>query len=300
MSLDGAALGKGEGVDGPIETTASRFRADVLEPSLRQTVLVDFWAPWCGPCRVLAPILERLVRAAKDRVRLVKMNIEEHPEIASQLGIKSIPAVLAFQRGRASDGFVGAAPESQIKGFLERLIGPIEDGLDDIEAALALIDEGDVAGAENLLKRLLTEEPPQARALAELLRLYLAGERIDEAEAVLAAAPEALRRDPAVLAASAALENARAASGLDDMENLRKRIEASPTDWQARFDLALALNAKDRREEAADQLLEIVRRDRSWNEDGARKQLVQFFDAWGPSDAATIAARRRLSALLFS
>lgn len=284
----------------PIETTAARFRTDVLEASLRQTVLVDFWAPWCGPCRQLEPVLERIVAATRGKVRLVKMNIDQEPEIATQLGVKSIPAIIAFQRGRATDGFVGALPESQIKGFLERLVGPIEADAEAFEAVEKMIALGDTEGAEALLLELVGLEPPQPRALALLLRLYAETGRLEEAQALLADAPEALRRDAAVTAASAALENALAASSLDEISDLRLRVEADSGDPQARFDLALALNAKGRREEAAAELLDIVRRDRSWNDDGARKQLVQFFEAWGPADKATTAARRKLSALLFS
>lgn len=284
----------------PMETTTARFRADVLEASLRQTVLVDFWAPWCGPCRQLAPVLERIVAATKGKVRLIKMNIDQEPDIAAQLGVKSIPAVVAFQRGRATDGFVGALPESQIKGFLERLVGPIDAEAGAFGAVEEMIATGDVEGAEALLLELVGLEPPQPKALALLLRLYAETGRLEEAQSLLAGAPEALRRDPGVAAASAALENALAASSLDEISDLRQRAEESPNNPQARFDLALALNAKGRREEAAAELLDIVRRDRSWNEDGARKQLVQFFEAWGPADKATSAARRKLSALLFS
>jgi len=300
MSSNEFARGAAPGPTGPIETTTAKFRADVLEASLRQTVLVDFWAPWCNPCRQLAPVLERLVAGTNGKARLVKMNIDEEPDIAAQLGVKSIPAVVAFQRGRPSDGFVGALPESQIKGFLERLVGPIESDAEAFEAAEAMIAAGNLEGAEALLLELVTIEPPQPRAFALLLRVYTESGRLEQAQALLAGAPDAVRRDATVAAAAAALENALAASSLDEISDIGQRVANDPDDPQARFDLALALNAKGRRQEAAAELLDIIRRDRNWNDDGARKQLVQFFEAWGPADKATTTARRKLSAILFS
>jgi putative thioredoxin len=284
----------------PVETTTATFRADVLEASLHQPVLVDFWAPWCAPCRQLAPVLERLVKAAAGKIKLVKMNIDEQPEVAEQLGVKSIPAVIVFQRGRPVDGFLGALPDSQIKGFLERLVGPLEDASDEFLIAEALVGEGDVAGAEALLLDLARRESPHPKAIAELIRLYIDTDRLDQARALYDSLPQGSLKDPLIAAAAAALDNAAQAVGLGEIEDLKRRIAFDPNDLQARFDLALALNSAARREEAADTLLDIIRQDRSWNDDGARKQLVQFFEAWGPMDEATIAARRRLSSLLFS
>jgi putative thioredoxin len=284
----------------PIETTAARFRGDVLEASLQKLVLVDFWAPWCGPCKQLAPVIERLVAATGGKARLVKMNIEDDPTIADQLGVKSIPAVVAFQRGRPVDGFVGALPESEIKGFLERLLGPIEDAGDALATALTLIEEGDMAGAHALLSELVSKDPPDPRAIAALARLYIAAQQLDPARTLIDRLPESTRRDPEISAVVAALDNAARAAELGEIDEIKTRIGFDPNDLQAYFDLALALNARDQREEAANALLEIIRRDRSWNEDGARKQLVQFFEAWGPMDKATIAARRKLSTFLFS
>jgi len=283
------------------ETTTASFRADVLEASLRQPVLVDFWAPWCEPCKLLAPVLERAVKAAGGRVKLVKMNIDEHPEIAGQLGVKSIPAVVAFQRGRPADGFVGALPEKQIRGFIERLAGPLEDaGTDAFLTAEALIGEGQFEAAEAILLELVGETPPLAKAAAELIRLYVVQDRLADAQALLDGLPAPVRADPLVAAAAASLENALAASDLGEIDELQKRVGFDPDDLQARFDLALALNANGKRDEAATALLDIIRKDRSWSDDGARKQLILFFDAWGPLDKATIGARRRLSSLLFS
>jgi putative thioredoxin len=284
----------------PRDTTTEGFRADVLEASMRKPVIVDFWAPWCAPCKQLAPVLERLVAATDGRAELVKMNIEEHPEIADQLGVKSIPAVVAFQRGRPLDGFVGALPESQIKGFLERLVGPFDAGGDELEIAEALIAEGDVEAAEALLTELALKEPREPKAIGALAQLLIAEQRFDDAGALLDTLPESLKRDPLLVAAAAALDNALQASGLGEIGELRRRAQQAPDDYQARFDLALALNAVGKRDEAATALLDIVRADRSWNDDGARKQLVQFFEAWGPADKATSSARRKLSSLLFS
>jgi putative thioredoxin len=284
-----------------IETTTESFRADVLEASLRQPVLVDFWAPWCEPCKQLAPALERAVKAAGGRVKLVKMNIDQHPEVAGQLGVKSIPAVVAFQRGRPADGFVGALPEKQLRGFIERLAGPLEDeGTDDFLTAEALIGEGQLEAAEAILAQLVARQPPYTKAAAELVRLYVEQERLADAQALLDGLPDPIRADSLVAAAAASLENALAASDLGEIDELHKRVAFDPDDLQARFDLALALNAKGKRDEAATALLDIIRKDRSWSDDGARKQLIQFFDAWGPLDKATIGARRRLSSLLFS
>ncbi|PWB83345.1 MAG: thioredoxin [Methylocystaceae bacterium] len=300
MAADGFETAPGGGAT-THETTTATFRGDVLEASLRQPVLVDFWAPWCGPCKQLAPVLERAVKAAGGKVKLVKMNIDEHPEIASQLGVKSIPAVVAFQRGRPADGFVGALPENHVRGFIERLVGPLEDeGSDAFLTAEALIGEGDVESAEAILTELVAQDPPFVKAAAELVRLYVDQERLAEAQTLLERLPPQTLADASLAAAAAHLENALRASDIDEIDELQKRIAFDPDDLQTRFDLALALNAKGSREEAATALLDIIRKDRSWNDDGARKQLIQFFDAWGPLDKATIGARRRLSSLLFS
>jgi putative thioredoxin len=285
----------------PKEATSASLRADVLEASLRRPVVVEFYAPGAAPCAALGRNLARLVGATEGKLAHVRLNVAAEPEIGAQLGVKALPAAIVFERGRATDGFVGALSEKELRGFLERLVGPIAADEDAFRRLEQLQAEGDLAGAEALLRSLVEqEEAPPARAVAELVRLLIDSERLDEAETLLAAAPEPLRRDPAVAAAAAALENARQASALGEVEELRRRTVASPQDAQARFDLALALNAKGLREEAAAELLDIVRRDRSWNDDGARKQLVQFFEAWGPTDKATVAARRKLSSLLFS
>jgi putative thioredoxin len=284
------------------DTTTQTFRKDVLEESRRQPVLVDFWAPWCGPCKQLTPILEKAVRSARGAIKLVKMNIDEHPAIAGQMGIQSIPAVFAFVNGQPVDGFMGALPESQVMAFLERLtkqeISSEEKEL--LKSADAALVAGDAAGAAELYSEVLAGDPANVHALAGLARSYLEAGSIEEAKHTLAQVPEAKRNDTAVAAARAALEVAEQAAHLGPVAELEQKVAANPLDHQARFDLAIALNGNSRRQEALDQLLEIVRRDRKWNDDAARKQLVQFFEAWGPTDEHTMSGRRRLSSILFA
>jgi putative thioredoxin len=284
------------------DTTTQTFVKDVIEESKRQPVLIDFWAPWCGPCKQLTPILEKAVRAAKGKVKLVKMNIDEHPAIPDQMGIQSIPAVIAFVNGQPADGFMGALPESQVMAFLERLTkdrigGEAKDLLKAAESALA---EGDPAGAAELYAQLLEEDNTNVAALAGLTRCYVETGAIEQAKQTLALIPDAKRNDASVLAAKAALDLVEQAKSVGPIADLEQKVAANPLDHQARFDLALALNSKGRRQEALEHLIGIVKRDRKWNDDGARKQLVQFFDAWGPADEATIEGRKRLSSILFA
>lgn len=282
------------------ETTDKGFSADVIVESTRQPVLVDFWAPWCEPCQQLTPILERVVKAAGGKVKLVKMNIDDHPQVAGGLGVRSIPAVIAYQRGRPVDGFMGAMPESQVRGFVERLVGPLGGDPDLIAEAEALLAQGDEARAADLFASILAEDPNNFAAIAGLARVFIAAGDAESAKEVLASVPEAGARDPAITAARAALDLAEQAASVGDASELLRRIEKDPEDLQARFDLAILLNGRNKREEAAAVLLEIVRRDRTWSDDGARKQLLQFFEAWGAMDPATISARKKLSSLLFS
>ncbi|GJD47621.1 Chaperedoxin [Methylobacterium crusticola] len=284
------------------DATTTSFRQDVMQESMQQPVLVDFWAPWCGPCKQLTPILEKAVRDAGGRVRLVKMNIDEHPQIPGQLGIQSIPAVIAFQRGQPVDGFMGALPESQVKAFIERLVGPLgPTEVEDLMAeAQATAEAGDADAAAELYAAVLSQEPGHAGAIAALAKLVLDRGDTDGARRFLEAAPPEAAKDPALAAVRAAIELAEQAAALGDLGALQRQVEADPADHQARFDLALGLNGKGRQQEAIDHLIEIVRRDRTWNDDGARKQLLQFFEAWGPMDPMTIRGRRKLSALMFS
>jgi putative thioredoxin len=284
------------------DTTTQAFVKDVIEESRRQPVLVDFWAPWCGPCRQLTPVLEKVIRAAKGKAKLVKMNIDEHPAIPGQMGIQSIPAVIAFVNGQPADGFLGALPEGQVTAFVERLIkdrvgGEEKDLLKEGDAALA---DGDAARAAELYAKVLQQDSANTHALAGLARAYVETGALDQAKQMLALVPDGKRNEAPVAAARAALELAEQATSLGPIAELEQKVAANPLDHQARYDLALALNAKGRRDEALDHLLEIVKRDRKWNDDGARKQLVQLFDAWGPTDEATVAGRRRLSSILFA
>ena len=284
------------------ETTTQGFVKDVIEESRRQPVLVDFWAPWCGPCKQLTPVLEKAVKGAKGKAKLVKMNIDEHPSIPGQMGIQSIPAVIAFVNGQPIDGFLGALPESQVTAFIERLIkdrlgGEEKDLLKQADAALA---EGDPTTAADIYAQILAKDASNTQALAGLVRCYVETGAIEQAKQTLALVPQSKQNDPAVAAARAALELAEQAQSVGPIGDLEQKVAANPLDHQARYDLALALNGKGQRKEALDHLLEIVRRDRKWNDDGARKQLVQLFDAWGPTDEATIDGRRRLSSILFA
>jgi len=282
------------------DVTTASFRQDVVSDSMSQPVLVDFWAPWCGPCKQLGPIIEKVVAATKGKVKLVKMNIDDHPQIAGQLGIQSIPAVVAFSKGQPVDGFVGALPESQISGFIERLVGPVDDGsVAMLEAAAALAKSGDLSGAIDAYGAVLVEDSENLEALAGIIKLYVESADLEAARGYLEAVPDGKENDAHIVAARAALELAEQAASLGDTAGFEAAIAANPNDHQARFDLALALAASGKREEATDSLIEIIKRDRTWKEDGARVQLLQFFEAWGPMDEMTKSGRRKLSTLLF-
>jgi putative thioredoxin len=287
------------------ETTTQTFVKDVIEESRRQPVLIDFWAPWCGPCRQLTPTLEKAVRAARGKVKLVKMNIDEHPAIPGQMGIQSIPAVIAFVGGKPADGFMGAIPESQVNAFIEKLTRGVpaagEPNIAEIvKEAEAVFAEGDVAGAAQIYAEALAHDSTDIAALAGLAKCYVATGAVEKAKQTLGMVPESRRNDAAVKAVQASIDLAEQASSLGPVHELERKVAANPLDHQARLDLATALNAQGKRREATDQLLEIVKRDRKWNDDAARKQLVQFFEAWGGADEATVEARKRLSTILFS
>ncbi|TGQ35040.1 MULTISPECIES: thioredoxin [unclassified Mesorhizobium] len=295
--------------DGPLaadlikDTTTAAFAADVIQESRRQPVLVDFWAPWCGPCKQLTPLLEKAVRAAGGKVKLVKMNIDDHPSIAGQLGIQSIPAVIAFKDGQPVDGFMGAVPESQIGAFIQKVGG--KDGgapqvADALAAAAEARDAGDGQTAADIYDAILEQAPETIEAIAGLGELLFEAGDAEGADAVLARAPEAKKDAPALAALRTKMALAAQAAALGNPAEFERRLADNPGDHQARFDLAMIQNARGERTQAADNLLAIIKADRSWNDDGAKTQLLKFFEAWGMTDEATLAARRKLSSLLFS
>ena len=285
------------------ETTTAKFAADVIQDSRNQPVLVDFWAPWCGPCKQLTPILEKAVQAAGGKVKLVKMNIDQHPSVAGQLGVQSIPAVFAFVNGQPVDGFMGALPESEVTAFIAKLTSgqpggdPIGEAL---EEANTLFASGDIASAAQLYGAIAQHEPGHPGASAGLADCYLQSGDSERARAVIDQVPADKVDDPAVAAIRTKLKLQEEIARLGDPVTLQARLEGDADDHQARFDLALIANAKGDRETAAGQLLELMRRDRSFGDDAARLKLLELFAAWGPTDPATKEARRRLSSLLFS
>ena len=287
------------------DTTTANFSRDVLEASRQQPVLVDFWAPWCGPCKQLQPIIEKVVRESAGRVKLVKLNIDDHPSIPGQLGIQSIPAVVAFVAGRPVDGFMGAVPESQIRQFIDKIAGPAgADEKAEIEALLAeaktLFDAGDLGGAADLYGALLQADQENAAALAGIADCMIAAGQPENARQMLTNVSEAVAADPAVAAVVKKLDQIEEARKLGDPAALEQALAQDPDDHAARLKLAKIRNVEGDRQAAADHLLHIMKRDRAFEDDGARRELLQFFDVWGPKDPATIAARRKLSSILFS
>ena len=288
------------------DTKTASFEADVILASRERPVIVDFWAPWCGPCKQLTPILEKVVRGAGGKVRMVKINIDENPDIAQALRIQSIPMVYAFIQGRPADGFMGALPESQVKQFVDRVIkmmgsaanqdSPVEMALEDAKQAL---DAGDHATARSIYAEILEHEPNNAAAYAGMARALIAAGDHKGARQLLDQAPAEIAKDKEVAAARTSLELLEQSQAAGPLAELKRKVDADPTDSQARYDLAMAQFAAGDREGAVDALLHIVKHDRMWNDEQARKQLVKFFEAFGPTDPLTVSTRRRLSSLLF-
>ncbi len=287
------------------DSDTANFARDVIEASQEVPVIVDFWAPWCGPCKTLGPTIEKAVKAAGGQVKLVKINVDENQQLAQQLRVQSIPAVFAFKGGQPVDGFVGAQPESQINAFIQRLTGdagpsPIERAVAQGEAALAA---GDIQGAADIFGQVLRADGENAKAVAGLCHCLIESGDLEEARAMLDGLEGKLAGDPAVQSARAALELAAQSEDAADpgeMAEFRARIEADGNDHEARMELSKALLAAGQREEAVDELLESIRRDRAWNDEAARKQLLTLFEAFGHADELTVSARRRLSSILFS
>jgi putative thioredoxin len=302
MKLGNAPTGAPAPQDLIKDTTTAAFMKDVIEASKQALVLVDFWAEWCGPCKQLTPIIEKVVRSYNGKVRLVKMNIDQHPAIAGQLRVQSIPTVYAFRDGRPVDGFNGALPESQVREFIDRLVG--EDASADIAEALKAanqaLEANDLQTAAEVFAAVLQQDGQNPEALAGLASCYLKSGDAARAEQTIALVPPDKQTHAAVAQVKAALDLKKAAATAGDTGALEARIAADPKDHQARIDLAKALAANGKKTEAVEQLLEAIRRDRKWNEEAARKQLVLLFEAWGSKDPATQDGRRRLSSVLFS
>jgi putative thioredoxin len=284
------------------DSTEATFMEDVVEVSQEVPVIVDFWAPWCGPCRTLGPALEAAVTAAKGKVRMVKVNVDENQMLAGQLRIQSIPTVYAFFQGRPVDAFQGALPPSEIKAFVDKLIGLAGDG--GLGEALAQAEEmlaaGSAADAAQIFAAILGEEPENAAALGGLARAHLALGNDDQAEALLANAPAAIAHAPEIEAVRAQIALSKQAETAGPVDDLRAALEADPANHQARFDLAQALHATGDVEGAIDQLLDLFRRDREWNDGAAKAQLFTIFEALKPNDPLVQKGRRRLSSMIFA
>ena len=285
------------------DATDASFVVDVMEASKQQPVLVDFWAPWCGPCKQMTPVIEKIVNENNGKVKLVKVNIDENPQYAGQLRVQSIPAVFAFVDGRPVDGFMGALPESQIRQFISRLSkmgGLAEQIAEVLGMARVAYEKKEYEAVLDMATQILGADPAQAEAWALKARAEMETEQLEAAAATLAAVPAEKQNDAHIISAKAALDLVLNPVDTSGISTLEKKLADNPLDHAARVELAVLLNGSNRREDAIDQLIHVIRKDRTWNEDGARKQLVQFFEAWGPKDDMTLLGRRKLSSVLFS
>lgn len=284
------------------DSTTATFKADVLDASKSVPVIVDFWAAWCGPCKQLTPVIEKIVRSYGGKVRLVKVNVDENQAISAQLRIQSLPTVYAFRDGQPIDGFVGVQPESAIKAFVDRLVA------DDAEISVAdilktgeeLLEQNDLQGAAEVFASILEEDRTNAEALAGLASCYMKSGDVERASQTLELVPPEKRELAAVKSVEAAILLAQKGADTGELAELRERVAKNPKDYQARLDLAVGLGATGDRQDALELLLDLVRMDQKWNDEAARKQLLQFFDAWGPKEPLVTEGRRRLSSILFS
>ena len=307
--LKGAAPAAAPPADLIKDSDQTKFAKDVLEASRTVPVIVDFWAPWCGPCKTLQPMIEKVVTEAKGAVKLVKINIDQNQMLAQQLRIQSIPAVYAFFGGRPVDGFMGAVPEGQVREFVQRLVqaaggAPGADGADDLNAALEhakqAVADGDFQLAAQIYNEVLEVAPDNLPAMAGLARCYAQEGQVEQAKAVLAKVPAKDKTNADIVAVQAQLDLAEAAKAAGPIGDLKAKADKDPKDFQTRLDLAMAYWAGDQKQEAIDELLAMIKTDRNWNEAAARQQLLKFFEALGFTDPLAVAGRKRLSTILFS